>query len=98
MRKKGFLMAAMAGVFGALSDTGNILESSEYHPSYGRFNKDRKGAIPNAEPAAPNGTKTYFFDEHGNFSTEQMLREACVFKCFAVNDRNAIRKFNKFKR
>jgi hypothetical protein len=36
----------------------------------------------------------------GSFLTEKkdqrMLKEDCFFKCFSINDKNAIKKFNKF--
>lgn len=45
----------------------------------------------------PKGTKTYFFNSDGEFSTERMLKTETVFICYAINDKNAIRKFNKWK-
>lgn len=53
-------------------------------------------ALPK-EPMPPSGTKTYFFNEMGEFSTDRMRRDECVFKCFAINDKNAIRKFKVWK-
>ena len=41
----------------------------------------------------PSGTKEYFFNNDGEFSTDHMLKTECVFVCFAVNDRNALRKW-----
>ena len=41
----------------------------------------------------PSGTKEYFFNNEGDFSTEKMLKTECVFVCHAVNDRNALRKW-----
>ena len=41
----------------------------------------------------PSGTKEYFFNNDGEFSTDHMKKEECVFICFAVNDRNALRKW-----
>lgn len=49
------------------------------------------------EEVAPAGTKTYWFDAFGNFSTEKMRRDEVVFKCFAINDKNAQRKYNSWK-
>jgi|688.fasta_scaffold300988_2 hypothetical protein len=48
-------------------------------------------------PKPPNGSKEYFFNSSGEFSTTRMLKTECVFKCFAVNDKNALRKFTKWK-
>ena len=43
----------------------------------------------------PQGTKQYFFNAIGEFSNTQMRKDECVFICYAINDKNAIRKFNK---
>ena len=48
-------------------------------------------------PKPPNGCKEYFFNSSGEFSTTKMLKTECVFKCFAINDKNALRKFTKWK-
>lgn len=42
------------------------------------------------------GQKTYFFNAAGKFNNNKMLRTECVFKCFAINDKNAIKKFNRY--
>jgi len=31
----------------------------------------------------------------GEFSTKRILKSECIFKCIAINDKNALRKFNK---
>ena len=48
------------------------------------------------EPPVPKGAKTYWFDEQGNFSFEQMRKDEVVFKCVAINDKNAIKKYEKY--
>lgn len=50
------------------------------------------------EPPIPKGCKEYFFNRDGDFSTEKMLKSECVFKCVALNDKSAIRKFNTWKK
>lgn len=50
----------------------------------------------------PNGCKEYFFKECGQFSNggeneEHFLKTETVFKCFAINSKNAIKKFSKWK-
>lgn len=45
----------------------------------------------------PNGCKTYFFNSSGEFTNGSMRKDECVFVCHASNDKNAIKKFNKFK-
>lgn len=49
------------------------------------------------KPIPPARTKTYFFNEQGEFSTTQMRKDECVFKCFAINDKNAKRKFERWR-
>jgi len=49
------------------------------------------------EPVAPTGSKTYFFNEFGEFSTDKMRKDEVVFKCFAINDKNAKRKFDSWR-
>jgi hypothetical protein len=49
------------------------------------------------EQKPPSGTKEYFFNEQGEFSTERMLRTELVFKCYAINDKNAKRKFERWR-
>jgi len=43
----------------------------------------------------PKGAKEYFFNSDGEFSTKRILKSECIFKCIAINDKNALRKFNK---
>jgi len=52
--------------------------------------------IPPVPIVIPNGCKEYFFNSLGEFSTTKMLKAECVFTCYAINDKNAIKKFNKF--
>ena len=49
------------------------------------------------EERPPAGCKTYWFKANGEFSSERMLKSETVFECFAINDRNAIRKFNRWQ-
>lgn len=49
------------------------------------------GKLP--EKPLPKGCKEYFFNINGGFSTEKMRRGEVVFKCVALNDKNAKRKF-----
>jgi hypothetical protein len=43
------------------------------------------------KPPIPKGCKEYFFNQEGKFST---IESEIVFKCVAVNDKSAIKKFN----
>jgi len=49
------------------------------------------------EPPNPKGTKPYFFNQFGEFVNGRMKKEDCVFICVSINDKNATRKFNKWK-
>jgi len=46
----------------------------------------------------PKGCKEYFFNDNGEFSTDHMRRSECVFTCYAINNKSAIKKFNKRKK
>jgi hypothetical protein len=46
------------------------------------------------EPKTPKGTKEYFFNSEGEYSNDGMLRIDIVFKCYAINEKNALRKYN----
>lgn len=47
------------------------------------------------EKLPPKGSKLYFFNMKGEFSTDHMLRTDVVFQCFAINDKNAKKKYAK---
>lgn len=83
-------MFALATMMAAVSDINPIYRNSK---------SPRKGdAVPsNVNPPLPNGTKEYFFNMYGEFSTESMLKTECVFKCVSINDKNAIKKFQNWK-
>jgi len=50
------------------------------------------------EPPIPKGCKEYWFREDGSFETERILRTKIFFKCYAINNKSAIKKFNSFMR
>lgn len=50
------------------------------------------------EPKPKKGQKTYFFNKFGHFDNGEMLKSECVFQCFAINAKNAIKKFKKWKK
>ena len=50
------------------------------------------------QPRPPKGTREYFFNKYGEFSTEEMLKSECVFMCYSINDKNAIKKFGRWQR
>jgi len=45
----------------------------------------------------PKGCKEYMFNKHGGFSTEKMRRDEVVFKCIALNDKSAKKKFSEWE-
>lgn len=67
----------------------------ESHPKQ-RRREPSKTPLPDKIPLPPTGTKQYFFNEQGEYSTEKMPKSECVFICHAINDKNAIRKFKKW--
>ena len=50
------------------------------------------------EEVKPKGVKEYFFTENGIFSNTEIAKVELFFKCFALNDKNAIRKFNSYRK
>ena len=58
------------------------------------YSKDAEHIIlDKPDKHVPTGTKQYFFNDDGEFSTTHMRKTECVFDCVASNDRNAMRKF-----
>jgi hypothetical protein len=86
--KKQNIMALLA-MAAAMSEGSSIMFTGS--------GEDDARVFLSKEPQPPKGTKEYFFNSVGEFSTEQMLKTETVFKCFAINDKNAIRKFNAYK-
>ena len=70
------------------------------------YPKQNKGMefIPQEEkePKQPKGHLHYWFRLDGTFindnNEKRMFKSECIFKCFSLNDKNAIRKFNAFIR
>ena len=50
------------------------------------------------EEVKPKGVQEYFFTENGMFSNIEIARVELFYKCFALNDKNAIRKFNAYRK
>lgn len=67
-----------------------------YDPTTNKIYKERVDSSP-IIPKPPSGTREYFFNQNGEFSNTRMLKSECVFKCNAINDKNAYRKFTKWK-
>lgn len=91
MSKKNFT------AFAALA-TLAVLEPDVLSNPSTAYNTNPTLSLPPEDFEEPQpGQKTYFFNDLGEFDNNKMRRDECVFKCFALNDKNAIKKFNKFK-
>jgi hypothetical protein len=53
--------------------------------------------LPKEKPI-PKGAKEYFFNAQGEFSTERMLKTETVFKCVAISEKSATKKFERWKK
>lgn len=84
--KAKFLATAM--MLGAFAQTSQ----KEYYEEEKHFNKEPK------KPIIPKGCKEYHFTRSGRFdTTENMWNDIhYVFSCYASNEKNAIKKFEKF--
>ena len=91
MSKKDYL--AVASLL-ALASAINPTMGEEAVMSLRREVENEKESLPHNKPT-PKGTKLYFFNTKGEFSTDHTLKADVVFECFAINDKNAIRKFKK---
>jgi hypothetical protein len=73
---------------------------SKRYESYEDYKKDPNRTPKSIEPPIPNGMKYYCFRKDGTFLQYEkdgpMLKEEKVFSCYALNNKNAIKKFNKF--
>lgn len=49
------------------------------------------------QPKPPTGTKEYFFKEDGECFTVGYKDTDFVFKCYAINYKNAVRKFKRWQ-
>ena len=91
MKVKGMLGMALA--MAMMSDV-NMMDYKETPREYNP--KPKK----NIEPQPKNGQFHYWFRADGTFLNEKqdkrMRKDECVFKCFAINNKNAIKKFKSF--
>jgi hypothetical protein len=84
-KKKAHMLGLMYGML-----------ASAMEPSYPLMSDYDPIKFPKEKPV-PKGAKTYWFNEQGEFSTDHMLKTDCVFKCVAINDKSAIKKFKRWK-
>ena len=89
-KSKLYTMAMMGAMLSSMAQTSE----REYYEKEHEPNKEPK------EPIIPKGHIHYWFRIDGTFlnekQSERMLKEECVFKCFALNEKNAIKKFEKW--
>lgn len=92
--KSLYTMAILGAIASSYAQTSEreCLESEEQ----GNESKSSK----NSEPPIPKGMKYYCFRWDGTFKQYErdgaMLKEEKFFDCYALNDKNAIKKFDKF--
>jgi len=88
MKNSKSMLGVMAMMAMMSESIGKESNPREYSPS----NNEPK------EPIIPKGCKQYHFTRSGRFdTTENMWNDIdYIFSCFASNDKNAIKKFNKF--
>lgn len=84
--KKFYAMYAMAGAF---SQEGVFSPNQERE-----FLKREPIKIV---PKAPTGAKEYFFTKEGDCFTVKYKDTKFVYSCYAINIKNAIKKFEKWK-
>jgi hypothetical protein len=97
IKKSNALMMMSLAMISASMAQGNlnIMNVNNYDSA------NRKRQPKPIEPPIQSGMKYYYFREDGTFKQYErdgaMLKDEVVFKCYALNDKNAIKKFNKFK-
>lgn len=88
---------AMLGAFSMMSMNPDEVNRLQEYSDRDDFMEQTK-VLDQHRP--PSGTKEYFFNDQGEFATtgtRPMLRSETVFWCYAINDKNAKRKFNVWK-
>ena len=87
-KSKLYTMAMMGAMLSSMTQTSK----REYYEKEQERNKEPK------KPIIPKGCKEYHFTRSGRFdTTENMWNDIdYIFTCVASNDKNAIKKFEKF--
>ena len=77
----------------AMSEQGYPSSPNEPIVTRGRKPTNRKDEV------IPKGVKEYFFTESGHFFNSMPTGSYTIFyKCFALNDKNAKRKFDAYRK
>ena len=50
------------------------------------------------EDQVPKGCKTYYFSMDGTYTLTKPMKITPYYWCYAINEKNAIKKFKKFKK
>lgn len=81
-----------------LSSLAMMVAMAEAGYNHTPESKPRKIRIPTnrKDEIKPKGVKEYWFDIFGEFKNEACLEY--YFKCFALNDKNAKRKFDAYRK
>lgn len=90
--KSQLAMLSMMGVASVMMGGNSMCGATLPPDDFDGCNPTRK-----IEPPIPKGMKYFMFDKHGGYSTDRMRNEDFVFGCYAINSKNAIKKFNKHK-
>lgn len=85
--------------FLAMNAIASAMEHPEFSPVHRETKRVKLGRV--FEPKVPSNHKYFSFRADGTFICYQdqgpMIKSECVFSCFALNSKNAIKKFNQFK-
>ena len=86
--KKTYALLGLAAMMSSM-DNPNM-----YDTSSGTNDGARKN--PPKQKRPPKGAKEYWFNAAGEYSHETMRKTDVVFSCYAINDKNAVKKYNKW--
>lgn len=96
----GLIMSKKLGLLGLMATMAAI--SQQHYEPENLSVQTKKGRAPiyPKDEQPKKGQFHYWFRRDGTFlnekQSERMAKEECVFKCFSINDKNAIKKFNVF--
>ncbi len=88
MSKLGNILAMYSFLYQSVMDESPVFSPEEEYP---KREKEVNGYLYRV---CPKGCRRYFFNANGEFNTQAMLKTECVFECFAINDKTALKKFN----
>jgi len=92
MNRKSLI--GLLAMYGMVAVMGSEVTDFDGLPKRGE--NDGKSGNPPIIPRPYKGQKCFFFKANGEHATERILKEECVFQCYAINEKNAIKKFNRY--